>query len=128
MKVSEVITMLRRMLQDVSNVSQRWSDDSLLVWLVEGCQSIVLAKPDVGTRIVSHQINKDSARQNLPDDAVAFIRLISNVATGQAITRSTIADYDACSPGWRNAPAKDNVKQYVFDELDDEYFLGLSTY
>mgnify|MGYP000704722052 CR=1 FL=1 len=115
----------RRILQDVSNASQRWTDADLLDGLNEGQRVLVTLKPDAFTAVSSVALADDS-RQELPTDAVSLIRVIRNMGgdgatPGRAITLTPIHDLDDFEPDWHNASGSE-VLHYMVDAEDNTGF------
>lgn len=115
----------RRILQDVSNTSQRWTDGDLMDGLNEGQRVLVSLKPDAYTNIDTLALSNDSV-QALPTEAVSLIRVIRNMGTdgstvGKAITLTKMHDLDDFEPDWHNATGSE-VLHYMVDDRDDSSF------
>lgn len=117
----------RRLLQDQSNVAERWSDADLLNGLNEGQSVLVELKHDAYTKAEAVDISGGATSHTLPADSVAFIRLNRNLGTdgntpGRAITMASIDAMDLADPLWHVAEPSTEVLHGMFSERQERKF------
>lgn len=118
----------RRLLQDVSNVAQRWSDATLLAGLNEAQRMVVLLKPDCNTLSLPVQLN-GTPKQTLPANSVAFVKVTRNMGVagttpGRAISQIGMTAMDMADMDWHSAAVADNVIHCMVDpRVDREYYV-----
>ncbi|MGH1374444.1 MAG: DUF6682 family protein [Cellvibrionaceae bacterium] len=122
----DVLASARRLLQDESSVVQRYSSGEMLAALNEGQRAIVLMRHSANTKVVAFKLS-GGARQSLPEDGVAFFRLLRNLGAdgatpGRAITGTTVEYLDLADPDWYVAADATRVWQFAADDRDDLAF------
>lgn len=105
---SEIITLARRTLMDVSNVSQSWTDDALLAGINAGQEVTVTLKPDAYATVAQMQLTA-GAKQEIPADGIAFIRATHNLGDagltpGEVIREVSLDEMDLALPSWHVEP------------------------
>lgn len=123
---SELMGTARRLLQDQSNVAERWSDEVLLAGLNEGQRTLVNLKHDAYTRADVVDVSGGTGHY-IPEDSVAFIRLTRNMGSdgktpGKAIHMISVSQMDLADPDWHVAEKGRQVLHGMFDERDERRF------
>ena len=103
---------LRLLLQDTSNVSQRWSDSALRLYLDTAILRIVTLLPHMNSTTYVHTLTP-GVHQSLPADAVSYIGVLGNLnpsteAFTSTVTPFDVAKMDASFPSWRNTATSQN--------------------
>lgn len=103
----ELIGDLRILLQDTSNVSQRWSDAVLRGYLNTAALAIVRLLPQLNAKTYAHTLVPTTVHQALPPDAVAFLAVLGNLnptteAFVSTVTPFDVSRMDASAQTWRN--------------------------
>lgn len=120
--VAALVAETRRLLQDESNVAQRWTDTVLIGLLNEAALAIVRLLPQANSKIVNHTL-APGVRQVLPADAVSLLSVMGTYNTGTtnvpySISTFDLAKMDAAFPSWRATPASSRTLQYAPDPHD----------
>lgn len=103
----ELTSDLRVLLQDTSNVSQRWTDADLRGYLNTAALAVVRLLPHLNSATYVHTLVPTTVHQSLPVDAVAYLAVLGNLnVTTEAFT-STVTTFDvnrmdASAQTWRN--------------------------
>ena len=122
---SAIIADARRLLQDESNVVQRWTDAVLLAALNEAQLMVATLQPtaSAATAVVTLDAK---ARQSLPADALSFLRVTTNLANDGVtptvvVTPATVEELDMTNPLWRTAMPGVNVVLRAAPDPSDVY-------
>ena len=121
LKVSDIITNARRLLQDTDSGGIRWVDNELIGWLNEGSAEIGRIHPESSAR------NTDVAlltgtKQTIPSDGTQLLDVIRNVGPlgepGRVVRIVDRRVMDNERPDWHFDSPSADVKRYIFNEND----------
>ena len=117
----------KRLLQDTSNVVERWTEATLLSGLNQGQSVCVSIKPDAYTQTVTVDVNS-LTRVSLPADALQLIDITRNMGSagstpGRVITEVEQRAMDMADPSWQSAAVSTSVIHFVKDPRNDKEFL-----
>lgn len=122
---STVISNARRLLLDVNNAVQRWSDATLLAILNEGQKALVVLNPNATAKTSVIEL-LEGTHQSIPADGMVFFRLTRNLDTsgspGRAITAVSFDAISLGSPTWHSVSQSANVWQFAPDPIDPRRF------
>lgn len=116
----------RRVLQDESNVAERWKDATLLAGLIEAERAIVHLRHDAYTEALAFQ-SAGTTQNELPAGSVAVIDVRRNLGTagtspGRMIRRTALEWMDMADPDWHVAAPAEEAMQWMFDDRDARRF------
>lgn len=103
MKLSDVITEVRRLIQDVEP-PQRYSDEVLLGFCNQSLQRIAILRPDLFAYIGEIPCVEGAVLQSAPADSIRVMEIFQ-VKDGNGITEVNRDSLDQAYPGWMNDPA-----------------------
>lgn len=119
--VSDVVTNVRRLLQDTDDGGIRWVDDELIGWLNEGAAEIGRINPESSARNVDLPLVAGT-KQLVPSDGTQLLDVVRNItAAGDPGRVVRIVDrrvMDNERPDWHSESPSETVKRYVFNEND----------
>ena len=123
----QVTASARRLLQDASTVTQRWTTQLLVDLLNEAQLALVALRHDAHTRSVAFPLIPGT-RQSLSDtDYIVLIRAVRNLGVagnipGRVISMVSMEQMDASDPLWHSTPESEEVLHAVFDERSEDAF------
>jgi hypothetical protein len=103
MKLSSVITEVRRLLQDI-NTPQRYSDTVLLGFANQALKRIAVLRPDLFAYIGEISTTTGAVIQSMPANSIRIMEIFS-VKDGQGITEANRESLDQTYPNWMNDDA-----------------------
>lgn len=120
MKVSDVISRVRSILNDADATGYRWSDAELIDATNDAQRLIALYRPDscpantVATLVAG-------SKQTIPSGGFRLMDVIRNIASdgttpGRSIRIAERDTLDAYDPYWHTNTKKSEVKNFVYDE------------
>ena len=126
MKVSDVITRARNILNDADASLYRWSDAEFLDAVNDAQGIIAVYRPDafpldtVATLVAG-------SKQSIPTGCYRLLDVVCNIAAdgttpGRAIRPTDRDTLDAFDPYWRNGTKRSEVKNFVYDERNPNVF------
>jgi hypothetical protein len=121
MTPSEVITEVRRIIQDV-RAPQRFSDAELLGYVNQILKRMVLLRPDLFTSIEDISTTENSVLQSLPAGAVRLVEIF-RVKNGNALTEVSREMLDQSTPSWTVTPAGTPVNYVRHVRNPTRYYL-----
>jgi hypothetical protein len=121
MTPSEVITEVRRIIQDV-RAPQRFSDAELLGYVNQILKRMVLLRPDLFTSIEDISTTENSVLQSLPAGAVRLVEIF-RVKNGNALTEVSREMLDQSTPNWTVTPAGTPVNYVRHVRNPTRYYL-----
>lgn len=115
----------------LNDAGTRWTYPELCFWINEGIRSIIFARPQAASQVVTLPLAVGTL-QSVPAQYMTILKITSNITAvgppivrGRAIRITTRDALDAVCPEWNN-PAKfpyaQQVRQYVFDDDDPRTF------
>lgn len=120
MKVSDVISRVRSILNDADNTAYRWTDSELRDAINDAQGVIATYRPDA---FVIDEVATLAAgsKQSIPSGAYRLMDVVRNIASdgstpGRAIRPTDRDTLDAYDPYWHTNTKKDEVKNFVYDE------------
>ncbi len=122
MKVAELITRVRQLLQDAS--AYRWDDPTLLDCYNEALLWVVQQRPDANSAVIAFNCEQKS-QQAKPADAYRILGPIANDDTGRVIQSKTMDELSAFDSNWSQTPFGgfgNYVEYMVYDERTPDVF------
>ncbi len=122
MKVAELITRVRQLLQDENGY--RWDDGTLLDCYNEALMWVVQQRPDSNSAVIPFTCQQQS-QQDKPADAYRILGPVDNDGTGRVIQRKGIDDLTAFDSNWSQQPFSgfgNYVEYMVYDERTPDVF------
>jgi hypothetical protein len=116
----------RRILQDESNVTERWADSVLLAGLNEAENAVVHLRHEAFTEVAAFE-SAGTTSNLLPADSVAIIDVRRNLGAtgtipGRSIRRVALEWMDLADPEWHMAAVGDESLHWMFDDRDARRF------
>jgi hypothetical protein len=121
MKLSNVITEVRRILQDI-NAPLRYSDTVLLGFANQALKRIAVLRPDLFAYIGEIPTTAGSVIQSAPTDSIRIMEIFS-VKNGSGITEANREALDQTYPGWMNDSAADAVNWMRHTRNPNRFFI-----
>lgn len=121
MKLSAVVTEVRRIIQDV-NSPQRYSDATLLGFANQALRRIAVLRPDLFARIGEIPCTTGSVLQAPPSDSIRVMEIFQ-VKGGDGITEANRETLDQTYPGWMNDPAGPTVNWMRHTRNSNRFFI-----
>lgn len=124
-KVKDILSRVRVLLQDRDEGGIRWLDDELVGWFNEAMAEITRLHPE------SSAVNKvfqlvAGTKQSIPSGGTMLLQVVRNFTTeslaGRAVKLVDREIMDRENPDWHTDTAKTTVLRYVFDPLDPRNF------
>lgn len=126
MKVSDVISRVRSILNDADNTGYRWTDQELIDAINDAQGLIAINRPDCFpvSAVVSLAAG---SKQTIPTGGYRLLDVIRNMASdgvtpGRAIRPTDRDTLDAYDPYWHTNTKKSEVKNSVYDERNPTAF------
>jgi len=126
MKVSDVISRARYLLNDTDPSLRRWDDGELVLWCDDAQRAVAVARPDSSPsqRVVDLAAG---SKQSTPADCFLLMDVIRNVASDgvtpgravRAIDREAIDQFD---PSWHTGTPKTEVRHFIYDDRNPTVF------
>jgi hypothetical protein len=120
MKVSDLITRARLLLNDEDLNQYRWQDSELIAWTNDAQRAVATLRPDScpDTKVVALAAG---TKQTIPSDNFRLLDVIRNVEADDVtpgrsiniIDRDTLDRFD---PYWHKAKAKPEARHFTYDE------------
>lgn len=107
MKLTNVITEVRRILQD-TNAPQRYSDTVLLGFANQALKRIAVLRPDLFAYIGEITTTAGAVIQSAPTDSIRIMEIFQ-VKNGAGVTETSREALDQTYPTWMNDTAGDAV-------------------
>jgi hypothetical protein len=128
MKVSDVISRARYLLNDTDPSLRRWEDEELILWTDDAQRAVAVARPDSSPsqRVVTLTAG---TKQATPEDCFKLMDVVRNVAQdgltpGRAIRMIEREVLDQFDPSWHTAAAKAEVRHFTVDDRSpNTYFV-----
>lgn len=105
-----------------TGVTRTWADATLLGFLSDAQREVVSKYPAAHPKRTTVSCVA-GARQTIPADGVAILRVIGNASSGRALTAAVLEDMDASLPGWKAAAQTATPYQYLLDSQEKRDFL-----
>jgi hypothetical protein len=121
MKLSNVITEVRRILQDI-NAPLRYSDTVLLGFANQALKRIAVLRPDLFAYIGEIPTTAGSVIQSAPTDSIRIMEIFS-VKDGSGVTEANREALDQTYPGWMNDSAADAVNWMRHTRNPNRFFI-----
>lgn len=123
----QVTASARRLLQDASTVTQRWTTQLLVDLLNEAQLALVALRHDAHTRSVPFPLVAGTRQSLTETDYIVLIRAVRNLGMsgnvpGRVISMVSMEQMDASDPMWHNTPSSEEVLHAVFDERSEDAF------
>lgn len=126
MKVSDVISRVRSILNDADATGYRWTDAELIDSTNDAQRLVALYRPDscaansVATLVAG-------SKQAIPTDGFRLLDVIRNIGAdgitpGRSVRIAERDTLDAYDPYWHTNTKKGEVKNFVFDERNPKTF------
>lgn len=121
MTPADVITEVRRLINDTDSVGYRYSDATLLGYVNDALKRIALARPDLFTTLGDMANTAGTTYQVVPN----YGRLlhIFQVKDGDAVTEVSRDVLDEHTPGWRTETAGPAVNWIRHERNPSAYFI-----
>lgn len=120
MKVSDVISRARYLLNDTDPSLRRWEDEELILWTDDAQRAVAVARPDSSPsqRVVTLAAG---TKQDTPADCFKLMDVVRNVASdgvtpGRAIRLIEREVLDQFDPGWHTGTKKNEVRHFTVDD------------
>lgn len=119
MKVSDLITRARSLLNDEDLNQYRWQDSELIAWLNDAQRAVAILRPDScpDTKVVTLAAG---TKQTIPEENFRLLDIVRNVDAGglpgrtvSIIERETLDLFD---PYWHKAKPKSEARHFTYDE------------
>lgn len=126
MKVSDVISRARSILNDADNTGYRWTDQELIDAINDAQGLIAIHRPDCFP--VSQVITLvDGSKQSIPSGGYRLLDVVRNIGSdgttpGRAIRPTDRDTLDAYDPYWHTNTKKSEIKNSVYDERNPGSF------
>jgi hypothetical protein len=127
MKVSDVISRARILLNDTDAAGFRWSNAELIDYINDAQLMIAVLRPDssVGSAVATLVAG---TKQALPAEGFRLMDVIRNVkadnAPGRAVRITDRDTLDMFEPSWHTRTPVAEVKHYIYDEANPlEYYV-----
>ena len=102
-----------------------WSEELLMSALNQALAILTLVRPDATSKVFEMSCTQGT-RQNIPDDGLRLLKVVRNIGEngeiGRAVRLVNISNLDSVAPDWHARPAKENAKEYMFDERSPKWF------
>lgn len=121
MKLSAVVTEVRRIIQDV-NSPQRYSDATLLGFANQALRRIAVLRPDLFAYIGEIPCVAGQVLQSPPADSLRVMEIFS-VKDGNGVTEASRTALDETYPGWMNDPAGAAVNWMRHTRNSNRFFI-----
>ena len=114
MILNDVITEVRRLIQDEESAVYRYSDAVLLSFANQALKRIAILRPDLFAHIGTVTCDENEVLQSAPTDSIRIIEIFS-VQGGDGITETTREALDQAYPTWMNdtAAATQNWMRHI---------------
>ena len=114
MILNDVITEVRRLIQDEESAVYRYSDPVLLSFANQALKRIAILRPDLFAHIGTVTCDENEVLQSAPADSIRIIEIFS-VQGGDGITETTREALDQAYPTWMNdtAAATQNWMRHI---------------
>ncbi len=123
MIAGDLVRFVSRQLQDVDAVT--WPVEVLLSLLSDAQREIVRLYPPANA-VHGEFVCAGGTLQQLPDNAVAFVRVLRNVQAdgrpGAALTMARLAEMDTLNAHWHMGTEQDETRQWLADPRDPRVF------
>jgi hypothetical protein len=119
MKVSDLISRARLLLNDEDLNQYRWQDSELIAWANDAQRAVAILRPDAcpDTKVVALAAG---TKQTIPDENFRLLDIVRNVEVGglpgrsvSIIERETLDRFD---PYWHKAKPKAEARHFTYDE------------
>jgi len=100
MTPAEIITQVRRLVQDELTATQRYSDSVLLGYVNQAVKRVLAYRPDLFITTENVALTANTVNQTLPSGAVRLVE-IYQVVDGDALVEVNRETLDQMYPGWR---------------------------
>ena len=121
MKLSAVVTEVRRIIQDV-NSPQRYSDATLLGFANQALRRISVLRPDLFAYIGEIPCTAGAVLQSPPADSIRIMEIFQ-VKGGDGVTEANRETLDQTYPGWMNDPAGPTVNWMRHVRNSNRFFI-----
>lgn len=121
MKLSSVITEVRRLLQDI-NTPQRYSDAVLLGFANQALKRIAVLRPDLFAYIGEIPTTAGAVIQSMPANSIRIMEVFS-VKDGAGITEANRESLDQTYPNWMNDDAAPAVNWMRHVRNSNRFFI-----
>ncbi len=121
MKLSAVITEVRRIIQDV-NSPQRYSDATLLGFANQALRRIAVLRPDLFAYIGEIPCTAGAVLQSMPAGSIRVMEIFS-VKDGDGVTEASRVALDETYPGWMNDPSGPTVNWMRHTRNPNRFFI-----
>ena len=119
MKLSDITSRVRILLNDTDSSAYRWADPELTLWVNDGQRFIALIRPD-STSVNAAVTLSAGSKQAVPGTVFRLLDVIRNLASdgttpGRVIKlteRKVLDDFD---PMWHTATKVGTIKHYTYD-------------
>ena len=102
MTPEQVLTEVRRLIQDTDSTRYRYTDTALLGHLNQAIKRMCFVRPDLFTVYGDIPTQADKSLQTLPDGAVRLVE-IYHVKGGDTVVETIRETLDETYPGWHSA-------------------------
>ena len=126
MKVSDVITRVRSIVNDADATGYRWTDQELIDAINDAQGLVAVYRPDCFAvdQVISLVAG---SRQSIPAGGYRLMDVVRNVASdgvtpGRAIRPTDRDTLDAYDPYWHTNAKKSEIKNSVYDERNPNFF------
>ena len=120
MKVSDVISRVRAILNDEDATGYRWSNTELISWINDSQNVVAVFRPDAcpGDAVVTLAAG---TKQAIPTNGFRLLDVIRNIASdgttpGRSIRIVNRDLLDSYEPDWHSATKQSTVKHFMYDE------------
>lgn len=120
MKVSDLITRARKLLNDEDLNQYRWQDSELIAWANDAQRAVAVIRPDScpDTKVVTLGAG---TKQTIPSENFRLLDIVRNMAAdgvtpGRAVGLIERETLDRFDPYWHKAAAKAEARHFTYDE------------
>ena len=126
MKVSDVLSRVRSILNDADATGYRWTDQELIDAINDAQGLIAIHRPDCFPVSVNMSLSAGT-KQSIPQGGYRLLDVVRNIQSdfstpGRAIRPVDRDTLDAFDPYWHTGPKKSEVKNSIYDERNPGVF------
>lgn len=108
MTPAEIITQVRRLVQDELTATQRYSDTVLLGYVNQAVKRVLAYRPDLFISTETVALTANTVNQTLPSNSVRLVEVFQ-IVSGDALTEVNRETLDQMYPAWRTETASTPV-------------------
>lgn len=128
MKVSDIISRVRTILNDADSNGYRWTDAEIIDYVNDAQRLVAVYRPDSCSATAVSTLAAGS-KQSIPTSGFRLLDVVRNVAAdgttpGRAITITARDTLDRFDPSWHTGAKSSTVKHFTYDERNPlQYFV-----